>query len=40
MTFSLRFDPRDIDAYVAKLDPRRDLIYRIAIRDLCDRCRL
>ena len=33
------FDPREIDAFVAKLDPRRELVYRIAVRDLCDRCR-
>jgi hypothetical protein len=39
MTFSLTFNPREIDAFVAKLDPRRELVYRIAIRDLCDRCR-
>ena len=39
MTFSLTFNPREIDAFVAKLDPRRELVYRIALRDLCDRCR-
>jgi hypothetical protein len=35
----LTFDPREIDAYVAKLDPRRELVYRLAMRGLCDRCR-
>ena len=39
MTFAFTFDPREIDAYLAQLDPRRELVYRIAIRDLCDRCR-
>ena len=39
MTFSLTFNPREIDALVAKLNPRREFVYRIAIRDLCDRCR-
>ena len=39
MTFSLSFNPREIDAFVAKLDPRRELVYRLAVRDLCDRCR-
>ena len=38
-TPSLTFDPREIDAFVAKLDPRRELVYRVAIRDLCNRCR-
>jgi hypothetical protein len=35
----LTFEPREIDAFVAKLDPRRELVFRIAIADLCDRCR-
>jgi hypothetical protein len=35
----LTFEPREIDAFVAKLDPRREFVCRIAIRDLCDRCR-
>ena len=39
MTSGLTFNPRGIDAFVAKLDPRRELVYRIAVRDLCDRCR-
>jgi hypothetical protein len=33
------FDPREVDDYVRKLDPRRELVYRLAIRGLCDRCR-
>jgi hypothetical protein len=33
------FDPREVDAYVAKLNPRRELVYRLAIRGLCNRCR-
>jgi hypothetical protein len=39
MTSGLTFDPREIEAFVAKLDPRRELVYRLAIRGLCDRCR-
>jgi hypothetical protein len=35
---SLTFDPREVDAYVSKLDERRELVYRLAIRGLCDRC--
>lgn len=30
--------PREVDAYVVKLDPRRELVDRLAIRGLCDRC--
>jgi hypothetical protein len=32
-------DPREVNEYVAKLDPRRELVYRLALRGLCDRCR-
>jgi len=39
MKSGLTFNPHEIDAFVARLDPRRELVYRIAIRDLCDRCR-
>lgn len=35
---ALTFDPREVDAYVSKLDDRRELVYRLAIRGLCDRC--
>jgi hypothetical protein len=28
-------DPREVDEFVAKLDPRRELVYRLAIRGLC-----
>jgi hypothetical protein len=38
MTSGLTFDPREIDAFVAKLEPRRELAYRLAIRGLCDGC--
>ena len=30
--------PREVGEYVAKLDPRRELVYRLTIRGLCDRC--
>jgi hypothetical protein len=33
------FDPREVDSYVSKLDPHQKLVYRLAIRGLCDRCR-
>jgi hypothetical protein len=33
------FDPREVDDFVRKLDPRRELIYRFAIRGPCTRCR-
>jgi len=33
------FDPREVENYVAGLPPRRELIYRLAIRSLCDQCR-
>src|ERR1700726_3966934 len=32
-------DPREVNEYVAKLDPRRELLYRLALRGLCDRSR-
>lgn len=31
-------DAREADAYVAKLDPRQELIYRLAFRGLCNHC--
>jgi hypothetical protein len=37
--WQLEFDPREVNDLVAKLDPRCELVYRLAIRDLCDRCR-
>jgi hypothetical protein len=39
MTSGLTFNAREIDAFAAKLDPRRELVYRVALRGLCDRCR-
>ena len=35
---ALTFDPREVDAYVSKLDERRELVYRLAIRGLRVRC--
>ena len=32
-------NPREVEQYVTTLDPRRELVYRLAFRDLCDRCR-
>jgi hypothetical protein len=32
-------DPRDVDAFLTKLDPRRELVYRLAMRGLSNRCR-
>jgi hypothetical protein len=28
-------DPRELEAFLAKLDPRCELIYRVAMRGLC-----
>lgn len=39
MKSGFTLDPRRVAAYVAKLDPRRELVYRLAFRGLCDRCR-
>jgi hypothetical protein len=35
----IALDPREVDALVAELDARQELVYRLAIRGLCDRCR-
>jgi hypothetical protein len=40
MTPSFTLDPREVDAYAAKLEPRRELVYRLALHGLCDRWRL
>ena len=32
-------DPREIDAFVRWMSPRQELVYRLAVRDVCDRCR-
>jgi hypothetical protein len=32
-------DPRVVDSVVRRLDPRRELVYRLAVRSLCVRCR-
>jgi hypothetical protein len=33
------FDPREVDDFVRKLDLRSELIYRLALRGLCQACR-
>lgn len=33
------FDPREVEQYLKPLEPRQELIYRMAIVSLCDRCR-
>ena len=38
ITPSFTLDPREVDAYAAKLDPSRELVYRLAVHILCDRC--
>jgi hypothetical protein len=32
-------DPREADAFVRGLDARQELVYRLAIRGICPRCR-
>jgi hypothetical protein len=32
-------DPREADAFVRGMEPRQELIYRLAVRGLCPRCR-
>jgi len=32
-------DPREIDAFVCGMSPRQELVHRLAVRDVCDRCR-
>ena len=39
MTPHYTLDPREVDALVATLAPRQELVYRLALRGLCDRCR-
>ena len=39
MPSSFTLDPREVDGYLAGLPPRRELVYRLAIRGLCSRCR-
>jgi len=39
VTPRFEFDPREVHAYVSKLAPREELIYRLVIRGLCERCR-
>ena len=33
-------NPREVDQVVVLLHPRRELVYRLAIRGLCTRCRV
>jgi hypothetical protein len=35
----IMLDPRAIDALLAELNPRQELVYRLAMRGLCGRCR-
>jgi hypothetical protein len=32
-------DPREVDRFVRPMPPRQELVYRLAIRGLCARCR-
>jgi hypothetical protein len=32
-------DPREADAFVRGMPPRQELVYRIAVRGLSERCR-
>jgi len=33
------FDPGEVERYLKPLEPRDELVYRMAILSLCDRCR-
>jgi hypothetical protein len=35
----LELDPNEVTVLMRGLAPRRELIYRLAIRGLCERCR-
>jgi hypothetical protein len=36
---SFELDPREADAFVRGMAPRQELVYRLAIRGICLRCR-
>jgi DNA-binding MarR family transcriptional regulator len=36
---TLELDPNEVTVLMRGLAPRRELIYRLAIRGLCERCR-
>lgn len=36
---SFEIDPRVAERFVSTLPPRQELIYRLAVRNLCARCR-
>jgi hypothetical protein len=36
---SFELDPREVDRFVRPLGQRAELVYRLAIRGLCERCR-
>ena len=35
----IELDPREVDGLVALLDPRREVVYRLAVRRVSARCR-
>jgi hypothetical protein len=39
MEFRFEFDPREAAAFVRGLDARQELVYRLAIRGICPKCR-
>jgi hypothetical protein len=36
---SFELDPREAARFVRGMPPRQELVYRLAIRGLCERCR-
>jgi hypothetical protein len=39
MEFRFELDPREADRFVRGLVPRQELVYRLAIRGICPKCR-
>jgi hypothetical protein len=36
---SFELDPREVEAFIRPLPARQQLVYRLAVRGLCPRCR-
>jgi hypothetical protein len=36
---SFELDPREVEEFIRPLPARQQLVYRLAVRDLCPRCR-
>jgi hypothetical protein len=38
MPITYEFHPAEVESYIKPLPPREQLVYRLAIRGLCQRC--